>query len=135
MESGKHFRKRTAILDALRSTREHPSAETLLAMLKDDYPDLSLATVYRNLNLFREKGLIVSLGSFGGVERFDGNTGAHVHFVCDRCQRVQDLMEIEVPASLPQQVMDACGGLVESYRLSFSGLCADCKSIKEGESA
>ena len=65
----KHFRKRDAILNYLRHTTEHPSAETVYAALKAEIPDLSLGTVYRNLSLFKEQGLIISLGSVNGVER------------------------------------------------------------------
>ena len=68
----KHFRKRDAILAYLRQTDQHPSAETVYANLKTQIPDLSLGTVYRNLSLFKQQGLIVSLGSVDGVERYDG---------------------------------------------------------------
>ena len=71
--AAKHFRKRDAILSCLRQTTEHPSADWVYAKLKPEIPDLALGTVYRNLTLFKDQGLIASLGTVGGVERFDGN--------------------------------------------------------------
>lgn len=122
----KHFRKREAILNCLRQTRSHPSAEWIHARLKAEYPDISLGTIYRNLTYFKETGDIISLGTVDGVERFDANTSPHVHFICTGCGQVQDLMEMSVPETLRQTASDCCGGRVESCQLTFTGLCADC---------
>ena len=67
--SGKQFRKRNAILSCLQHSKSHTSAEALYKALRQEYPDISLATVYRNLALFRDQGIIQSLGTIGGVER------------------------------------------------------------------
>ena len=125
MES-KQFRKRAAILDCLRRTTAHPSAEDLHAMLQNEHPDISMATVYRNLALFKEQGLITSLGIIKGVERFDGNTQPHVHFICTECGSVVDLPGIHVPEELNTAVARSSGGQVENCQLSFTGKCSDC---------
>ena len=83
--SKKNFRKRTAILSFLRQTKDHPSAEMVFNHLKQEIPDLSLGTVYRNLSMFKAQGEIISLGTVNGVERFDGNVEPHVHFICSSC--------------------------------------------------
>ena len=135
--STKRFRKRDAILSYLRSTNEHPSAEMVFTSLKPEIPDLSMGTVYRNLNLFKTQGLVTSVATVKGVERFDGNIGPHVHFICQDCDAVIDLMDMEVPESL-KTVAEACtGGSVSDCQLTFSGLCQDCleKNQKGGESA
>ena len=98
--STKRFRKRDAILACVRSTTAHPSAEWVFEHVKAEVPDISLATVYRNLALFKEQGMIQSLGSVNGVERFDGNVAPHVHFVCTGCGLVKDLHEMHVPQNL-----------------------------------
>ena len=67
----KHFRKRDAILTCLRSTDTHPSAEWIYENVRQEIPDISLATVYRNLALFREDGEIISVATVAGQERFD----------------------------------------------------------------
>jgi len=133
----KHFRKRDAILSYLRSTTTHPSAEMVFTQLKPEIPDLSMGTVYRNLNLFKQQGLAVSVATVKGVERFDGNTAPHVHFICSECDAVIDLMDMQVPESLKQVAEKCCGGQVESCSLSFTGQCQYClqKSIEGGETA
>ena len=123
----KHFRKRDAILSCLRQTTEHPSADWVYAKLKPEIPDLALGTVYRNLTLFKDQGLIISLGTVGGVERFDGNTAPHVHFVCGACHRVLDLTQLQVPEELNASAARAAGGRVDSCQLTFHGICGNCQ--------
>jgi Fur family peroxide stress response transcriptional regulator len=128
--SGKHFKKRTAILEYLRSTTAHPSAETVFTDLKQDIHDLSMGTVYRNLNLFRQQGLASVVATVRGVERFDANVAPHVHFICENCDSVLDLMEMDVPEVLKNQASTCCGGRATTCQLSFSGLCAQCLQQK-----
>ena len=122
----KQFRKRSAILACLRETHAHPSAEMLHQMLQDEHPDISLATVYRNLALFKNQGVIQSLGTVGGIERFDANTAPHVHFICTSCQSVIDLPRIDVPEQLRSTVESTTGGRVAECQLSFTGTCQSC---------
>ena len=126
----KHFRKRDAILTYLRGTSAHPSAETVYADLKQQIPDLSLGTVYRNLNLFKEQGLAITVGTVKGVERFDGNVNPHVHFFCTDCGAVLDLPEMDVPQQLVSTAAGQIGGTVEQCQMTFTGLCRDCVSAK-----
>lgn len=133
----KQFRKRNAILHYLRSVTNHPSAETVFTELKQEIPDLSMGTVYRNLNLFKQQGLAVSVATVKGVERFDGNTDPHVHFICTECDAVIDLMDMEVPESLKQVAQNCSGGCVTDCQLTFTGLCSECteKFSQKGETA
>ena len=127
----KQFRKRNAILSYLQSTTDHPSAEMVYAGLKPEIPDLSLGTVYRNLSLFKQQGLVSSVATVKGVERFDGNTSPHVHFLCTECDAVIDLTQMQVPDSLRSIAESCSGGQVEQCQLSFSGLCRDCAGRQE----
>ena len=122
----KHFKKRDAILEYLRGTTSHPSAETIYSDLKPQIPDLAMGTVYRNLSLFKQQGLVSSVATVKGVERFDGNTAPHVHFICSDCDAVIDLMEMEVPTALTQAAETACGGSVSECQLCFCGKCRQC---------
>lgn len=136
MEPGtKQFRKRNAILAYLQSTTAHPSAEMVFAGLKPQIPDLSLGTVYRNLNLFRTQGLASCVATVGGVDRFDGNTEPHVHFICKECDAVIDLMEMQIPATLHHAAEACSGGQVADCQLCFTGQCRTCveKNQKGGE--
>ena len=137
MPGTKHFRKREALYDYLKGTVAHPSAETIYTDLKQQIPDLAIGTVYRNLTLFKQQGLITSVATVGGVERFDANTDPHVHFICQHCNAVSDLMEMQVPDDLRHTAATLTGGRVESCQLSFSGICRDCveKEKKGSESA
>ncbi len=124
--TSKQFKKRNAILSCLRCTDSHPSAEMVHEMLQSEHPDISLATVYRNLSLFKNQGLIASLGTVNGIERFDANIVPHVHFVCDTCANVLDLPQMEVPEALSRSAADQSGCQVHQCRLTFSGICQDC---------
>ena len=127
--TSKHFRKRDAILSCVRETHTHTSAEWVYEHVKAEMPDISLATVYRNLSLFKDQGLIMSLGTVKGVERFDGNTLPHVHFICTECGAIVDLPQISVPEELNAAVSRDSGGRVDSCQLSFTGLCGNCRKL------
>ena len=135
MATTKHFRKRDAILTYLQGTTTHPSAEMVYADLKLQIPDLSLGTVYRNLNLFKEQGLAVTIGNVKGVERFDGNVSPHVHFICSDCGAVLDLPRMEVPAQLVSTAAGQVGGTVAQCQMTFTGECRNCTNLNKGESA
>ena len=94
----KHSRKRDAILECLRCTTSHPTAEWIYTQLKPTIPDLSLATVYRNLAMFKDEGTIDSVGVYNGLERFDFRTDPHAHFICRICGAVSDINWLELPA-------------------------------------
>ena len=123
----KQFKKRNAILNCLQQTTSHPSAEMVHAMLQEEHPDISLATVYRNLTWFKNQGMITSLGTVKGVERFDANTDPHVHFICTGCDAVIDLEKIEVPQQLNSDAERSSGCCVQGCQLTFTGLCSSCK--------
>ena len=127
MEARKYSKKRQAILEALRNTKEHPSAEMLYAKLKPEYPDLSLGTVYRNLAMFVRDGDAVSVGTVAGQERYDADTRPHAHFICSSCGSVLDVCSPCLSA-LDKAVEQETGGEVIGHSLSFSGLCSGCLS-------
>ena len=124
----KQFRKRNAILECLMNTGTHPSAEMVHQMLQQEHPDISQATVYRNLALFKKQGQIISVGTVNGIERFDANTDPHVHFICTGCDSVIDMPQISVPTALSADAEKSSGCHVESCQLTFTGLCGDCKA-------
>lgn len=124
----KHSRKRDAILACVRSTDSHPAAEWIYAQLKPQIPDLSLGTVYRNLTIFKNEGLVESVGSVDGLERFDGRTEPHSHFVCTNCGAVIDIEGAELPTPLLHQAEVSSGCQIGSYRLSYFGHCPKCRA-------
>ena len=124
----KQFRKRNAILACLQRTHNHPSAEMVYDMLRQEYPDISLATVYRNLARFKNQGLVNSVATVGGAERFDAVMAPHVHFICTGCDAVMDLPQMELPQSLRAEAERTSGCCVQDCRLTFTGLCESCKT-------
>ena len=124
--SQKNFRKRNAILSYLQGTTAHPSAETIYSDLKAEIPDLSIGTVYRNLTHFRKQGLVSSIATVNGVERFDANTEPHVHFICEGCDAVIDLHQLSTPQALCSEAEGSIGCSVSGCQLSFTGKCRDC---------
>lgn len=123
----KQFKKRSAILSCLQGTHAHPSAEMVYAMLQESHPDISLATVYRNLALFKRQGLIQSVGNVDGAERFDAVTTPHVHFLCTGCGEVMDLPEVSLPLELEREAESRSGCQVAGCQLTFTGLCKNCR--------
>lgn len=123
----KHSKKRDAILECIRGTKSHPSAEWVYQQLKPQIPDLSLGTVYRNLAMFKADGTIQSLGTVAGLERYDGDTHPHTHFICTTCGRVVDLEQVELPAAILEDAGLHAGGNIFSYQLQFFGQCTGCK--------
>ena len=117
--------KRNAILEAIASTTEHPSAKMVYEKLKNDYPDLSLGTVYRNLNLLADIGEAVKITTPYGGDRFDGRTHPHYHFCCTTCGKVLDL-DLEQLHCVNKEANRNFDGIIESHSMMFYGTCGDC---------
>ena len=129
-QTTKQFKKRNAIYECLCNTDTHPSADMVHEMLHKEHPDISLATVYRNLARFKAEGKIMSVATVRGVERFDANTNPHVHFICSQCDAVIDLHQIP----MPRYNAEECGGCrIESCALTFTGICGSCNTSPAGE--
>lgn len=122
--------KRQAILNCLRATSEHPSAEMLYDRLKPDFPDLSLGTVYRNLSLFTREGYAQVACHFNGKERFDGRLDTHAHYVCKTCGKVFDLNCTEETELLFQKLSAAGDFFPESCSITFCGICSTCSDVR-----
>ena len=123
--TGKRYSKqRELIYQCLMDTREHPTAEMLYHWLKPENPSLSLGTVYRNLNLLADEGLITRMPF--PIERYDANTQPHSHFRCRKCGAVYDLEGVEYDAALDEKVGVLNGHQVDRHDLVFSGICTHC---------
>ncbi|MCK8828330.1 transcriptional repressor [Natroniella acetigena] len=119
-------KQRKKILEVLRSTTSHPTADWIYEQVKKDIPNVSLGTIYRNLNVLREMDELMELNYGSSYSRFDGNPENHYHFSCLECGKVMDV-EMEVKTEMNQQVAEKIGGEVESHRSEFFGYCSDCK--------
>ncbi len=121
----KRSRQREKILETLRATKAHPTAYWIYDTLKPYLPELSLGTVYRNLGILHDQGLIQILRSGSGLDRFDADTSQHYHFICTACGAVSD---VDIPPfeGLEEKVAGKLGRVVTGHRLDFYGLCEKC---------
>ncbi|MGN1004101.1 MAG: Fur family transcriptional regulator [Oscillospiraceae bacterium] len=123
----RYSKKREAILDAIRSTDIHPSADWVYQTLRPAFPDLSLGTVYRNLARFKEEGLVISVGTVQGQERFDAIVTPHTHFVCQTCGAVMDLPGLKAEENLDlDRIARQNGVKIDHSTLIFYGTCSGC---------
>lgn len=121
-------RQRQRILELLRSTTCHPTANWIYEQLREEFPKLSLGNVYRNLNILVEMGEIQELRFGSTFDRFDGNTAPHYHFICESCGEILDLDMMAHQARLDREVEDLTSFKVKSHRLEFYGLCSACSA-------
>lgn len=122
-------RQRKAILKVLRSTNSHPTADWVYEQVRQEIPNVSLGTIYRNLKLLAQEGKILQLDFAGTPSHFDANTRNHYHFRCTRCGRIFDVDE-PVHKELDKRVALKTGLKVFHHRLEFNGVCQDCHSQK-----
>jgi len=97
-------------------------------------PKISLGTVYRNLDMLKDQGLVMELDYGKHFSRFDGNPHPHYHVVCVKCGRVEDL-KVPVKGYLEEEVADVSGYEVIEHRLEFRGICPRCRHSREPTSA
>ena len=127
----KHSKQRDAIEKFLATRYDHPTAETVYMNLREEYPKLSLATVYRNLSLLAELGNIQKIPTGNGPDRFDGRPEPHNHFLCDECGSMIDLQmnSIDHVDEIAAQTFD---GVIKGHSILFYGICPEClKKEKE----
>jgi len=122
----KRSKQRERILELLQRTGRHPTADWVYNELKEEFPNLSMGTVYRNLTVLMEQGLINKIDFGSTFDRFDANTGPHYHFICDQCGAIVDL-ELPVDPSLNDRVTDATPFTAQRHRIEFYGVCDRCR--------
>ena len=125
----KYSRQREAIKIFLAGCIDHPTADMIYMAIREEYPNISLGTVYRNLSFLVDRGEILKLSLEGKADRFDGTVYPHYHFCCKSCGAVSDLempeqMEIN---RLAERYFD---GKIEGHQLIFYGQCSDCLKEK-----
>lgn len=118
--------QRIAVYDMLKNTKEHPSVDMLYNRLQPVYPTMSLATVYKSLEVFKELGLVQELNVGEDKFRYDANVSQHPHITCAGCGKVEDV-EDEMLFDLMELVSNKTGYKLVSQQLYFFGYCPSCK--------
>ncbi|MBA5851247.1 transcriptional repressor [Clostridium sp. cel8] len=121
--------QRIAVYRYLKSTTEHPSAETIYKALLDDYPTMSLATVYKALKTLVKVNLVQEINVGEGNFRYDGKTAPHPHIQCLSCGRVDDVNGISF-SDLNEKIKDKVDYTVLSNQIYFYGICSNCKKAQ-----
>jgi Fur family transcriptional regulator, peroxide stress response regulator len=122
-------RQRNTILYVLKNTATHPTADQIYDEARKLIPNISKGTVYRNLRVLQEEGMITPLNLDGALGRYEVKQKGHYHFRCDKCGRVFDLDE-PVDAAIDERVRMRTGFRVSHHQTEFCGLCKDCLGKK-----
>lgn len=121
----KRSKQRDSIQRFLETRRDHPTAETVYQNIRKEIPNISLATVYRNLSLLAEMGEIQKIPTEDGPDRFDPITAPHDHFICRECKALLDLQNSKTPRMI-KEAQKGFDGQIDDQRTYFYGLCPDC---------
>ncbi len=119
-------KQRDTILRVVMDSKDHPRADWVYDQVRREIPNISMGTVYRNLKSLAKSGEIRQLDLADGTSRFDGNTGNHYHFRCEKCGHIFDLDE-PVDQSIGERVAKNTGFKVYRQRMELIGLCNACQ--------
>lgn len=125
MQTRQTFQK-TLTLDAVKEMHCHPTADQVYAYVAEKYPEISRATIYRNLTQLSDSGQIIRVKNPCGADRFDHITDTHYHFICRKCHQ---LIDVDIPSIEPlaQMCAQQTGADVLESQIFFDGVCKDCR--------
>lgn len=122
--SMRYSRKREIIKEAVCQNRIHPTADQVYEIVRQSHPEISLGTVYRNLNLLAEQGELQKLTMADGPDRFDGTLKPHQHTQCAKCGKVEDF-DFDL-SQLEAAIREQTDITPRKFIINVSGLCCDC---------
>ena len=125
MNGLKHSRQREMIKSFLMTRKDHPTADMVYMNVRQQNPNISLGTVYRNLTLLADIGEIQRLRVGDGVDHFDADTSLHYHFVCTKCGCVEDL-DMDSIEEINEAASARFDGQIDGHVTYFYGTCVNC---------
>ncbi|HSV96989.1 MAG TPA: transcriptional repressor [Spirochaetota bacterium] len=126
----KRSRQRERILELIQASVNHPTAQAIHEILKKEIKSLSMGTVYRNIRILMEQGLIASRNFGDGVEHLDPITQSHYHFICNRCKSVSDFT-MPFQESINKKAQKISKNTITGHTIQFYGICKKCKNQKK----
>ncbi len=126
--------QRQVILEELSKVKTHPTASELYDLVRQRLPRIGLGTVYRNLELMAENGMILKIEVGGSQKRFDATTEDHYHIRCSQCGRVDDI-DVPVIGDLMQEAAEASAYHIIGHHVEFTGICSDCQKEQQAAAA
>lgn len=128
MEKHRNTKQRNMTLEAVKSRRDHPTADQIYADLRAKDDKISRGTVYRNLGILSEEGSIANV-RISGAERYDFRLDRHYHMLCTECGKVYDA-PMHYQEEYDRQVEMDTGFKINRHRIVFEGVCPKCR-LKE----
>lgn len=119
--------QREKILEYVKNTKNHPTADMVYEQMRELFPSISLGTVYRNLQALSENGIINKMTTDSGADRFDGDIGSHAHFICNTCGKIFDI------ESDPSPVLPKTEHQIINRDVTFRGLCNFCLTLNKNQ--
>lgn len=130
MPAIRYSKQREAIKNYLISSCSHPTAETVYDNIKNIFPNISLGTVYRNLNFLVEHGEALRIDCVDGLTHFDGRTIPHNHFFCQGCSSLSDI-EMDSIEHIDKIANAGFEGIIKGHMVLFYGLCPGCRKCQK----
>ncbi len=123
-------KQRRIILSVLRDMKTHPTAEDIYTLVRKQLPNVSLGTVYRNLDFLLAQGDVIQINSTAALRRFDGDISDHWHMHCMSCGAIVDVKMDAIPSDFVQmdKIKDNSGFSIKKCRIEFDGYCEACKA-------
>jgi len=118
---------RMIIIKYLLSNKTHHTAESIYKAISNDYPSISVATIYNTLKLLTKEGLLTQLYIEGEKVFYDSTPGEHSHFICRICGKIKDVTD------KPRKISKIKGDRVEKIYVYFYGVCEDCTKKEKGQ--
>ncbi len=119
-------KQRRIILEELCKLKSHPTADEMYHILRKRMPRISLGTVYRNLEVLSENGIIQKIDVGGTQKRFDGNAELHYHVRCLKCNRVDDI-DVPPDRSIEERARGKTEFSILRHHTEFVGICPACR--------
>ena len=123
-------KQRRVVYETIKQTHSHPTADWIFEKVRSKLPKVSLGTVYRNLNVLKNEGLVREIYGNDRRAHFDADTSKHAHFICSTCDQIIDVRGIK---NIDWRTLkDLVGCEVDDQDVVFSGRCPACrKDTKE----
>ncbi|MEQ3364043.1 Fur family transcriptional regulator [Raoultibacter massiliensis] len=118
--------QRALVLEAVQSLHEHPTSADVYEAVRAKHPNISRATVYRNLGVLADKGEVLRVEVAGGADRYDFFNEPHYHARCRQCGMIFDV-DMPYRSDLTEDVIDSHGFKIEGHQIMFDGVCPDCQ--------
>lgn len=124
--------QRKLLLKTVKNLKTHPTAEEVFKAVAKEYPQISLATVYRNLNLMAQNGEIGKIPVGDAAYRFDAGAEPHYHVRCLKCGKFYDV-KAEYCREIDRMIEKRTGYKISGHSLLFEGVCTECREKEEAE--